>query len=134
MWRLQALLQPSHDIAGSTAWNNAVYNASAAVRDNSEYQAPEPATYEKSRERKNAPRNVSGKELRPCAEPFEEWTSHHVHDWLSTSVKLPEIAERAFSSGVSGEVALEMDKVDWQEAGATRIQAIVIMCELKKLR
>ena len=93
MWRLQALLQPSHDIAGSTAWNNAVYNASAAVRDDTEYQAPEPATYIRSRERKNAPRNVSGKELRPCAEPFEEWTSQHVHDWLSTSVKLPEVAK-----------------------------------------
>ena len=47
-------------------------------------------------------------------------------------MKLPEVAEHALYSGVSGKVALKMDKMDWQEAGATGIQAIVIMCEVEQ--
>ena len=53
--------------------------------------------------------------------------------WLTRNLGLSAVAAEAQGVEIDGATALEMDKEDWQELGATRIQSAKIVGNLKKL-
>ena len=59
------------------------------------------------------------------------WGVNAVQSWLS-DLGLPEIAQIAAMQGVDGATALEMEKADWRELGATGVQSSRITGGLKK--
>eukprot|EP01050_Picozoa_sp_SAG11_P019862 SAG11_NODE_3234_length_2594_cov_1.802405_1_plen_248_part_00 len=65
--------------------------------------------------------------------PLSQWTAERVEAWLSTVLALPAVAVAAGSGGVDGSTAIEADKDDWKELGATGMQASKIVGAIKKL-
>lgn len=53
--------------------------------------------------------------------------------WLTRNLGLSAVAAEAQAVEIDGATALEMDKEDWQELGATGIQSAKIVGNLKKL-
>jgi len=56
-----------------------------------------------------------------------------VRAWLASELRLEEVAVGAQAAEIDGATALEMDKEDWKELGATGIQSAKIVGALKKL-
>ena len=56
-----------------------------------------------------------------------------VQAWLASELGLDEVAAGAEAAEIDGATALEMDKEDWKELGATGIQSAKIVGALKKL-
>jgi hypothetical protein len=56
-----------------------------------------------------------------------------VRAWLASELGLEEVAAGAEAAEIDGATALEMDKEDWKELGATGIQSAKIVGALKKL-
>ena len=56
-----------------------------------------------------------------------------VRAWLASELRLEEVAVGAQAAEIDGATALEMDKEDWKELGATGIQSSKIVGALKKL-
>ena len=60
------------------------------------------------------------------------WNVGAVQRWLTTNLGLPEIGQNAAIQGVDGATAIEMEKADWRELGASGVQSSRIMGGLKK--
>ena len=52
--------------------------------------------------------------------------------WLTDEIGVPAVAEAAAAAEVDGATAVEMDKEDWKELGATGVQGARIVAEVKK--
>eukprot|EP01043_Picozoa_sp_COSAG02_P016591 COSAG02_NODE_734_length_17948_cov_816.410163_1_plen_759_part_00 len=62
------------------------------------------------------------------------WSTEQVAEWLTTKLKLPNVAESVLEADVDGETAAGMDKVDWGEHGASGTESAKIYMKLKKLK
>ena len=69
----------------------------------------------------------------PAINDASSWGVAQFAEWLRSEMKLQGVADAAVDEGVDGMTALEMEKSDWKELGASGIQAAKIVANLKKL-
>ena len=53
--------------------------------------------------------------------------------WATDALQLPQISEVITEAGIDGATALEMERDDWKELGATGLQCAKVLGGLKKL-
>lgn len=63
----------------------------------------------------------------------QKWKAARAERWLAKEMGLPDVAAAA-AGEVDGSTAIEMDKDDWKELGASGIKAAKIVGQLKKLQ
>ena len=83
-------------------------------------RAPEPAVV----------RAIAVEALPP---PVQSWSVVQLGAWLTTEMKLADVAKAAIAEEVDGVTALEMVREDWIDLGASGIKASKIIGTLKKL-
>ena len=66
------------------------------------------------------------------ARPVSEWGVGALSSWLRDEMHLEDVAQQAVSNDVNGATALEMEKAEWQELGASGLQAAKVVGALKK--
>jgi hypothetical protein len=68
------------------------------------------------------------------AQPIATWDVVAVRAWMTRVLDMPEeLGAAAEGALVDGSTAVEMDKDDWKELGATGIQAARMVGAVKKL-
>ena len=64
---------------------------------------------------------------------MQHWSEARLVEWLRDDMKLGDLATAAAEEGVDGKTALEMDKEDWKDLGASGIKASKVIANLKSL-
>ena len=67
------------------------------------------------------------------ARPIATWGAAAVRVWMTSILDLPELGAAAEGERIDGATAVEMDKDDWKELGATGLQAARLVGAVKKL-
>ena len=66
------------------------------------------------------------------ARPVSEWDVGALSLWLRHEMHCEDVAQQTVSNDVNGATALEMEKAEWQELGASGLQAAKVVGALKK--
>ncbi|XP_071263974.1 sterile alpha motif domain-containing protein 9-like [Salvelinus alpinus] len=73
-------------------------------------------------------------DLREFPQRIEDWTKEHVKEWLTSSLKLPEVATKLYEQDVSGASLVCIEKQDLTDLGVKFGPAIQIIKNVEILR